>query len=207
MARNKYPEETIAKILDAALELFCEKGYEETTMADIVEKLGGLSKGAVYHHFRSKEEIFTAALERASAPAVSAIEATCSDPRLTAVEKLSALYSDFPSGPAFDLWEKAKPSSDPIRSSRLLAAEYVNSLDLASKYVLPVLLQGQAEGTVFVDDPLEVAEVLTLISNLWCSPVFNPGSHVDIHRRATVFARVAEGLGVPLEHLGDRSGS
>ena len=28
MGRNKYPEETVAKILDAALELFCAQGYE-----------------------------------------------------------------------------------------------------------------------------------------------------------------------------------
>ena len=58
MARNKYPEETVRKILDVAERLFAERGYERTTMADIVAGLEGLTKGAVYHHFRSKEEIF-----------------------------------------------------------------------------------------------------------------------------------------------------
>ena len=60
MARNKYPEETVEKILTAARRLFLEKGYEKTTIQDIVDQLGGLTKGAVYHHFKSKEEIMNA---------------------------------------------------------------------------------------------------------------------------------------------------
>lgn len=57
MARNKYPEETVEKILEAAKRLFLEKGYEQTTIQDIVDQLGGLTKGAVYHHFKSKADI------------------------------------------------------------------------------------------------------------------------------------------------------
>ena len=64
MARNKYPEETVARILDAAQRLFLEKGYDQTTIQDIVDQLGGLTKGAVYHHFKSKEEILNAVGDR-----------------------------------------------------------------------------------------------------------------------------------------------
>ena len=60
MARNKYPEITVEKILEAAQRLFLEKGYEHTTIQDIVDELGGLTKGAVYHHFKSKEDIICA---------------------------------------------------------------------------------------------------------------------------------------------------
>ncbi len=70
MGRNKYPEETVAKILDAALELFCAQGYEGTSIQDIVDRLDGMTKGAVYHHFKSKEEIFNAAFDRAMTPIV-----------------------------------------------------------------------------------------------------------------------------------------
>ena len=41
MARNPHPEETVRRILDVAEELFCTRGYEHTTMADIVDGLGG----------------------------------------------------------------------------------------------------------------------------------------------------------------------
>ena len=64
MARNKYPEVTVERILDAAQRLFLEKGYDNTTIQDIVDELDGLTKGAVYHHFRSKEEIMDAVGDR-----------------------------------------------------------------------------------------------------------------------------------------------
>ena len=51
MARNKYPQRTVEKILEVSLALFNEKGYEKTTIQDIVNALG-MSKGAIYHHFK-----------------------------------------------------------------------------------------------------------------------------------------------------------
>ena len=64
MARNKYPEETVARILDVSLKLFLEKGYENTTIQDIIDALGNLSKGAIYHHFKSKEDILEAVCDQ-----------------------------------------------------------------------------------------------------------------------------------------------
>ncbi|MFR5527352.1 MAG: TetR/AcrR family transcriptional regulator, partial [[Clostridium] innocuum] len=63
MARNKYPQRTVEKILEVSLALFNEKGYEKTTIQDIVNALG-MSKGAIYHHFKSKDEIIEALSER-----------------------------------------------------------------------------------------------------------------------------------------------
>ena len=64
MARNKYPEETVKRILVVSEKLFLEKGYENTTIQDIIQSLNGLSKGAIYHHFNSKEEIVDVLVDR-----------------------------------------------------------------------------------------------------------------------------------------------
>ena len=64
MPRNKHPEETIQKILDVSLKLFTEKGFEQTTVLDIVNNLGGLTRGAFYHHFKSKEEVLFALTDK-----------------------------------------------------------------------------------------------------------------------------------------------
>ena len=56
MARNKYPEETVKLILDVSTKMFCEKGYDNTSLQDIINETK-LSKGAIYHHFDSKEDI------------------------------------------------------------------------------------------------------------------------------------------------------
>ena len=45
MARNKYPEATKKLIIETAGRLFLEKGYEHTSIQDIIDNLGGLSKG------------------------------------------------------------------------------------------------------------------------------------------------------------------
>lgn len=46
------------KIIAASWELFDEKGYEETTVDDIIEKTG-TSKGTFYHYFNSKEDLLS----------------------------------------------------------------------------------------------------------------------------------------------------
>ncbi len=54
--REKQKEETVDDILRISEELFHEQGYEKTTIQNIADRCG-LSKGALYHHFRSKEEV------------------------------------------------------------------------------------------------------------------------------------------------------
>jgi len=59
MARNtqENAEKTRSKILDSAKRLFAEKGYSATTIADICNR-SGYTKGALFHHFNSKEALF-----------------------------------------------------------------------------------------------------------------------------------------------------
>lgn len=63
MARNAHPEVTRQRILDAAEKLFAQKGYERTTIQDILDELEDLSKGAIYHHFKNKEAMLHALVD------------------------------------------------------------------------------------------------------------------------------------------------
>lgn len=51
------------EILDAAGVLFWEKGYDSTSVTDIMNAVG-IAKGTLYHHFKSKEEILDALIRR-----------------------------------------------------------------------------------------------------------------------------------------------
>ncbi|ALG13141.1 TetR/AcrR family transcriptional regulator [Kibdelosporangium phytohabitans] len=53
---------TKAKIQDVALELFGEQGYDKTSLREIAERLG-VTKAALYYHFKTKEEIITSLLQ------------------------------------------------------------------------------------------------------------------------------------------------
>ena len=60
-------EETRSHILDAAGELFAEYGYDATSVADICAQ-AGVTKGAFYHHFASKQAVFLELRDRWLAP-------------------------------------------------------------------------------------------------------------------------------------------
>jgi len=57
MADDKIKNDKKNQILDAALQIFVKKGYSETRMDDIVQE-SGMSKGAIYHHYSSKKDLF-----------------------------------------------------------------------------------------------------------------------------------------------------
>lgn len=201
MARNKYPEETVRRILDVAEELFMTKGYERTTMADIVDGLGGLTKGAVYHHFKSKEDIFEAVFERANRPVLERSDAIMADRGLTGLEKLRALDRASSEGPSAEMWHAMRPSSDPIQNARILAREYADVLETAHQYVEPAIREGIEDGSIAAQYPRETAEALLLLANLWMVPLFNPLPADDpaaYQRRAETFLRIAHALGIDL---------
>jgi len=59
---TKIPLDTRTNILKTALLLFLEKGYKDVSYQDLVKKTG-LSKGAIYHYFASKEELLIAVFD------------------------------------------------------------------------------------------------------------------------------------------------
>ena len=64
MARiSKPPEVRRQEILDTAMELFAEKGYEDTSMADIARRMG-VVQGLCYRYFDSKRVLFREAMEQ-----------------------------------------------------------------------------------------------------------------------------------------------
>ncbi len=64
--------ETRDRILQAALAVFAEKGYHRAAVDDIV-RASGTSKGAVYHHFPSKETLFLALVDELAARLAEAV--------------------------------------------------------------------------------------------------------------------------------------
>ncbi|WP_043932915.1 TetR/AcrR family transcriptional regulator [Bacillus sp. EB01] len=62
---RKEAEERRNEILNAADELFAQKGFDGTSTNDILEKVG-IARGTLYYHFKSKEDIMDALIDRYS---------------------------------------------------------------------------------------------------------------------------------------------
>lgn len=78
--------------VDVAERLIQSKGYEQMTVQDVLDELEA-SRGAFYHYFDSKVALLEAVVERMVATAMAAIAPVVADRSLTALEKLSRLFS------------------------------------------------------------------------------------------------------------------
>lgn len=85
----KDPEIRRAEIMDAAMLLFMEKGYANTTTQDIVDKVN-ISRGLLYYHFKNKEDILYCLVERYSEKLLRDIHVIVNDDDQTAIEKIRA---------------------------------------------------------------------------------------------------------------------
>lgn len=203
MARNKHPEETVAKILDVALELFFTKGYDNTSIQDIIDNLGGLTKGAVYHHFKSKDEILSAALDRENEALYRELKRIRDDAHMTGAQKLQALFETSVNGSQLEIWPTIAPATDPVKNSRLLGLQYQSVLEeTVPYYVLPIVEQGVRDGSIKTNHPRELSEVLVLLANLWAGPMFRTSTPEELGGRIAFYIELASALGVELADSG-----
>jgi AcrR family transcriptional regulator len=78
-----------AELLDQAITLFLERGYENVSLNDLLAT-AGTSKGAFYHYFPSKEALVTALAERSAAEAFEALRPVFAQPGTNALDRLNA---------------------------------------------------------------------------------------------------------------------
>ncbi len=196
MARNKHPEQTVQLILDTATRLFLQKGYDETTLQDIIDATK-LSKGAIYHHFASKEAILIAVVDRMG-DFNSAVLAEIRDRKgLTGAEKLWELFRT-----SMTLSFQGKilhmlPFL--IENPKFMALQMQSILgEAAPDYILPILKEGIADGSIRADYPEQLAEVLLLMTDLWLHPIFRPSTPEQVRTRCAFFNQFTRQYGFEL---------
>lgn len=77
--------------IDAAEQLFRSRGYEHTSVQDILDALG-VSRGAFYHYFGSKSELLEAVVDRMVTQIAQVVEPIVDDPGIPAPDKLRRLF-------------------------------------------------------------------------------------------------------------------
>ncbi|TYA11202.1 TetR/AcrR family transcriptional regulator [Paenibacillus faecis] len=197
MARNKYPEETTNQILTVALNLFIQKGYEQTSIQDIINGLGGLTKGAIYHHFKSKEEIMQAVIDHLFKGVDGMLSSVRDDKELNGLEKLRKISRVSLSNPAQNEMASAAPNL--LRNPKLLAAQIEHLIEKAIPvYIQPIIEQGMRDGSIQTDYPRELSEVLLILTNLWLNPAVIQASPEMMLRKVKFFDEILKGLGLDL---------
>lgn len=195
MARNKYPEVTVERILDAAQRLFLEKGYDNTTIQDIVDDLGGLTKGAVYHHFKSKEEIMDAVGDRMFF-ANNPFEAVKKRSDLSGLDKLREVIR---LNNADEQRTELTLQSVPVaKNPRLLAEMLISNRKVLTPCFRELIDEGLADGSICTEYPREISELLPMLTSLWLLPSIYPASKAEQRRKFDFIFAMLDKFGIPL---------
>ncbi|SHM51764.1 transcriptional regulator, TetR family [Anaerosporobacter mobilis DSM 15930] len=169
MGRNKYPEQTQEKIVEASIKLFIEKGYEQTTIQDILDALN-LSKGGLYHHFKSKEEILEAVKQKRAQYAADMLHDLIDNTKAAnAKEKLKKILYQWGAS-------TQTHSFDTILSSQSNNPHFVmgalqNAVNQDAPIISKLIEEGVKDGSIQTTEPALCAEIFLLLLNFWTSPV------------------------------------
>jgi AcrR family transcriptional regulator len=189
MRVTKKHDVRLNEILDAAETLFVQKGYDATTVNDILDKVE-IGKGTFYHYFKSKEDVMDGVIRRMVESVSDQANAIADNPKLTVNEKmqsaiLSMNVSDGIGGEV--IVELHKPSN---------AQMHQTSMTETTRAVAPILAriveQGIREGVYKTPYPLETVEFL-LVANQF---IFDSGifrwSNEELTARALCFVHMME---------------
>ncbi|MBQ8013209.1 MAG: TetR/AcrR family transcriptional regulator [Treponema sp.] len=187
MARNKYPEKTEKLIISVATKLFLEKGYENTSLNDIVKNLGGLTKGAIYSHFKSKEEIYQAVVYELSASSDDAIEEIIKSDELNGRQKIVLVLKK--SLEAAIENHKESGRVDYAKNPKMLYSLLLELKDeIAPLFILPIIEEGIADGSIITECPKELSELLAFVVNFWINPLVFESSPNEIVKKCKLFS-------------------
>lgn len=195
MARNKYPEITEERILEAAERLFLEKGFEQTTIQDIVDALGDLTKGAVYHHFKSKEEIMDAVSDRMFLRNNPFVEAS----KRSDLNGLEKIRESIRLNQGDEERRAITVQSMPIlENPHFLAGMIKENQQTLVPYLRKFIEEGIQDGSIHTQYPQELAEVMILLTGLWMVPDVYPASAAQMLRKFQFIGELLERMGLPL---------
>lgn len=199
MARNKYPEITVDKILEVSQRLFLEKGYERTTIQNIVDELDGLTKGAVYHHFKLKEDIMDAVGTKMFFEN-NPFEVVKKRKDLNGLEKMRlAITLNQADETQIELSKQASPL---LNNPTVLVKRLEANRQILCPYWLSLIEEGVEDGSIQTNYAKELSEFLALI-DIWFTASIFPGEQSEAQGKFIFLKEVLEKMGLPLydDHL------
>lgn len=186
-------EQTKEDILFAAGQLFSHKGYKQTSIPDIVEQLDGLSKGAIYHHFKSKEAILDE-LMRHFMPSEEVIRTIRENEQLSGLEKIQRLFLE---GMFHEEVQKYLGFSPELIKEPLLSLKYFK---LTQEVFIPEITcfieEGNDDGSINAPHPNLIAEIVLFLLTTWYSTTLFDSSLNNFYQKIETSQYVLEKIGV-----------
>jgi AcrR family transcriptional regulator len=155
------PEDRRRELLDHAQALFFERGYDATSVNDVIA-MAGISKGAFYHHFPSKESLLEALAERLAQESIAQVQDVLDDRSLSAVDSLNRFLERTRQLKVESAPELLAAFAAVFRPENVVLYHRLNTALIAvmAPVLARIIAQGVAEGTFDTPDPQVTAEML-----------------------------------------------
>ncbi|MCI9218014.1 MAG: TetR/AcrR family transcriptional regulator [Dorea sp.] len=195
MARpvKKTPEEWRKEILNAAQNLFISKGYEETSISDIMDMVGG-AKGMFYRCFQSKEEVMYA-LGNQMFFENNPFEAVKERDDLNSLQKIRLLLTLNQSDTERNQINMQAVSI--LKDPRILAAAVRENRRVLTPLWLELLEEGKKDGSIKTEYTKELSELLPII-NFWLMPSVFSATEEELLHKYRFIIEILDHIGLPL---------
>lgn len=168
MARTvKDYDERRSEILAVANRLFHQKGFEQTSVQEIIDEIG-IAKGTFYHYFGSKIELLDAIIAQMTDQILQVLDHIIEDEALSALQKLEAFFLQAMSWKITEKDFLIKILPVWYRDENAILREKIkqSSIEHVPPILAKIINQGVAEGVFSTPYPFESAEIIMQISLL-----------------------------------------
>lgn len=181
------------KILEAAGVLFTKKGFDNTTLQDIMDE-SGLSKGAIYHYFKSKEDIIEA-LNSALLLENNPFDAVKKRNDLSGLQKMQlAMKRNHTDKERMQMTKQALPI---LKNPRILAGMIDSNRRLLTPIWLELIEEGKKDGSIQTQFARELSELIPLL-DFWMTPSIYPATGEQMYNKLLFISEMLSHMGLPL---------
>lgn len=185
----KKPEERKKEIVETACQLFLSKGYDKTTMRDVMEQLQ-IAKGTIYHYFKSKDQLLDAVITQIVDEDLAKMKQLVDGAEGSALDMMEFLALHSANNHDQQTLDNLHQTDNASLHIRLLGKLVTTQALIYGKFIE----QGRREGLFETDHPIECAEfILSSISFLTDVGIY-PWSEEQLMRRILAIPDMTEAL-------------
>lgn len=194
MVNNNSSNQTYEDILSVAYTFFIEKGYEKTSVQDIINELG-ISKGAIYHYFKSKEEILQSVINSKRKKANFYLDKLIKESNgYSAQEKIKYILNKLVSDEQINTTNRFLLNQ--TNNSKAIMQNIVQTVNIDSLKFYSLIQEGIIDGSLKTSFPKECSELLLLLFNTWLNPILFDRTYEETINRFRFVQFTMKQLGV-----------
>ena len=149
------------EILDVAEELFVTKGYDKTSTNDILERIG-IARGTLYYHFKSKEDILNAMIERINEALIAKVRVIASDTKIPVIDRIVMTIAGL--NVESDIGKEIIDQVHKPQNALMHQKMQKNLVEGVAPILTGLLEEGNAQGVFHVKYPAQTVEMFIIYS-------------------------------------------